>query len=66
MNTQTKSIIKGGLLGGVTYALVMVGFDFTDGENFNVWKFVFNSSFFWFFMGLMIRYNFKKKKKKTE
>jgi|TARA_B110000211_G_C14027421_1_gene530537 hypothetical protein len=66
MNTQTKSIIKGGLLGGVTYALVMVGFDFTDGENFNVWKFVFNSSFFGFFMGLMIRYNFKKKKKKTE
>jgi hypothetical protein len=66
MNTQTKSIIKGGLLGGVTYALVMVGFDFTDGENFNVWKFVFNSSFFGFFMGLMILYNFKKKKKKTE
>ena len=68
MKSQTKSIIKGGLFGGIVYALGMAGFDFSDGESFNVWKFIFNSSFFGIFMGFMTRYNLKKQaeKEKTE
>jgi hypothetical protein len=64
MKTQTKSIIKGGLFGGIVYALVMLGFDFTDGENFNVWKFIFNLSSFGILMGFMTFYNLKKIRKK--
>ena len=60
MKSQTKAIIKGGLFGGIVYALGMAGFDYVDGVNFNVWKFIFNSSFFGIFMGCMTCYNFKK------
>lgn len=63
MKAQTKTIIKEGLFGGIFYALAMAGFDYSDGEIFNVWKFIFNTSFFGIFMGLMTRYNLKKKQK---
>ena len=68
MNSQTKAIIRGGLFGGIVYALGMAGFDYSDGENFNVWKFIFNSSFFGIFMALMTRYNLRKQagKQKNE
>ncbi len=65
MKSQTKSIIKGSLFGGIIYALGMAGFDYNDGESFNVWKFIFNSSFYGIFMGFMIRYNLKKQAKKN-
>jgi hypothetical protein len=64
MKTRTKSIIKVGLFGGIVYALVMLGFDFTAVENFNVWKFIFNLSSFEILMGLMTFYNLKKIRKK--
>ena len=64
MKTQTKSIIKGGLIGGIVYALGMAGFDYTDGENFKVWKFIFDLSFFGIFMSFMTRYNLKKQAEK--
>lgn len=68
MNSQTKAIIRGGLFGGIGYALGMAGFDYSDGENFNVWRFIFNSSSFGIFMALMTRYNLIKQagKEKTE
>jgi len=60
MKSQTKAIIKGGLFSGIVYALVMAGIYYSDGESFNVRKFIFNSAFFGIFMGLMNRYNLKK------
>lgn len=68
MKSQTREIIKGGLFGGIVYALGMAGFDYIDGESFNGWKFLFNSSFFGIFMGFMSGYNLKKQaeKQKTE
>ncbi|MFD0992566.1 hypothetical protein [Tenacibaculum geojense] len=70
MKTQTKSIIIGGLFGGISYALGMAGFEFVDGENFQIWKFIFHASFFGIFMGFLVNYNLRKQKgkenKKTE
>lgn len=70
MNKQTKSIIKSGLFSGIVYAGIMVGFDYSDGQGFKLWKFIFNASFFGIFMALMTRYNLKKQadkeKNKTE
>ena len=60
MKAQTKSIIIGGLLGGIVYALVMAGFDLINRENFNLWKFIFNFIFFGISMTLMTRYSIKK------
>ena len=66
MKLKTKAIIKGGLFGGIGYALGMAGFDYYDGESFNVWEFIFNSSFFGIFMGLMTHYNLKKQSEKEK
>jgi len=60
MKAQTKSIIIGGLFSGIVYALLMAGFDLTDRENFNLWKFIFNFLFFGISMALMTRYSIKK------
>ncbi len=70
MNTQAKSIIKSGLFSGIVYAGLMAGFDYSDGQDFKIWKFIFHASFFGIFMALMTRYNLKKQadkeKNKTE
>jgi len=64
MNTQTKAIIKSGLISGLTYAGLMACFDYSDGQDFRIWRLVFNTLFFGMFMGLMTRYNFKKQREK--
>lgn len=64
MNNQTKSIIIGGLVGGIVYASIMAGFDFADGQDFRVWRLIINFLFFGSFMGLMTRYNLKKNEKR--
>ena len=70
MNTQAKSIIKSGLFSGIVYAGLMAGFDYSDGQDFKIWKFIFHASFFGIFMALRTRYNLKKQadkeKNKTE
>ena len=70
MNTQTKVIIKSGLFSGIVYAGLMAGFDYSDGQDFRIWRFILNSLFFGTFMGFMTRYNLKKQadkeKNKTE
>ncbi len=66
MNTQLKSILTGGFVGGIVYAGVMAGFDYYDGENFRMWKFVFNFLFFGTFTGISTRYNIKKQSEKEK
>ncbi|WP_412983918.1 hypothetical protein [Pontimicrobium sp. IMCC45349] len=66
MNTQTKSIIKGGFFGAIVYAGIMAGFDYFDGEGFRIWRFIFNALFFGIFISLMIRYNLKQQEKKEK
>ena len=70
MNTQIKTIIKSGLISGIIYAGLMAGFDYSDGQDFRMWRFIFNALIFGIFMGLMTRYNLKKQadkeKNKTE
>ena len=70
MNTQIKTIIKSGLISGIIYAGLMAGFDYSDGQDFSMWRFIFNALIFGIFMGLMTRYNLKKQadkeKNKTE
>ena len=64
MTTQTKAIIKSGLISGIVYAGLMAGFDYSDGQDFRIWKFIFQASFFGIFMGFMTRYNLRKQAKK--
>jgi len=64
MTTQTKAIIKSGLISGIVYAGLMAGFDYSDGQDFRIWKFIFHASFFGIFMGFMTRYNLRKQAKK--
>jgi len=66
VKTQTKSIIKAGLFSGIIFASGMAGFDYADGENFNIWKFIFYASFFGIFMGLMTHRNIKKTARKNK
>ena len=60
MNTQIKTIIKSGLISGIVYAGLMAGFDYSDGQDFRIWRFIFNALFFGIFMGFMTQYNLKK------
>ena len=64
MTTQTKARIKSGLFSGIVYAGLMAGFDYSDGQDFRIWKFIFHASFFGIFMGFMTRYNLRKQAKK--
>jgi len=64
MTTQTKAIIKSGLISGIVYAGLMAGFDYSDGQDFRIWKFIFHASFFGIFMGFITRYNLRKQAKK--
>ena len=64
MTSQTKAIIKSGLISGILYAGLMAGFDYSDGQDFRIWKFIFHASFFGIFMGFMTRYNLRKQAKK--
>ena len=64
MNKQTKSVIIGGLVGGIVYASIMAGFDYIDGQNFRSWRFILNVSMFEIFIGFMTKYNIKKQSEK--
>ena len=64
MTTQTKAIIKSGLFSGIVYAGLMAWFDYSDGQDFRIWKFIFHASSFGIIMGFMTRYNLRKQAKK--
>lgn len=60
MNKKTKSILIGGLVGGIAYTAIMAGFDYFNGKEFSLWKSLWNFLFFGGFMSLLTRYNLKK------
>ena len=59
MNTINKKSIKSGLIAGIVFAGITVGFDYYDGQDFRVWRFIFNFLWFGIFMGLYTRYILK-------
>ncbi len=70
MDNQTKSILKrsliSGIVSGVIYAGLNAGFDYSEGLNFRVGRFLFNFLFFGTFMVLMNRYILRKQAKKEK
>ncbi len=60
MKDQTKKILKYGLFSGLGFAGLMTVFDYYDGNDFNLLKFLFGFLFFGIAMGAWSRYNFKK------
>lgn len=64
MTTQTKAIIKSGLISGIVYAGLMAGFDYSDGQDLSIGKFLANFIFFGIFMGWLTYYNIKKQSRK--
>ena len=68
MKAENKVFIKTFLLSGIIYAGLMAGFDYSDGQEFKIWKFLFYFLSFGLFMGLVSRYSYGKqvKKKVTE
>jgi hypothetical protein len=65
MSTQIKLILSAGIISGIIYAGLLAGSDYSDGQDFRIWRFVFNALLFGIFMGLMTYY-FMKKKGKSE
>ena len=59
--SRIKSSAIGGIIGGLFYALGMAGYDFIDGENFNIYKFIFQTAFFGLFMGMLTYFNVENK-----
>ncbi len=60
MKKQTKAILLSSFLGAITYSGGMAGFDYYDGEDFRIGKFIFNFIFFAFIMGYIAKRSFKK------
>lgn len=53
MKTQTKTLIKNGLIAGIVYAGLMAGYDYFNGDEFKIFKFIFHCIFFGGFMSLI-------------
>ena len=51
MKKETKSILIG-LFQGLLFAGFMAAFDYRDGKDFDLWKFLFYTTFFGIFMAL--------------
>jgi hypothetical protein len=60
MKVENKIFIKSFLLSGLVYTTLMVGFDYSDGSDFEIFKLIFHFLFFGLFMGLMARYSHRK------
>jgi hypothetical protein len=61
MNKVNKSILIGGLVGGIINAVFIAGLDYYNGHNFSILKFLFTTLIFGISMGFVTRYNIKKK-----
>lgn len=46
---------------GLPFAIIMAGFDYYDGKEFQLPKYVFAAAFYGLFMGFLFRNNFKSK-----
>ena len=55
-----KKAIFASLVSGLIFASLSAGFDYSDGVEFRLWKFTFNTFFFGVFMAFMALYNLKK------
>lgn len=64
MKAENKAFIKTFLVAGIVYASLMAGFDYADGQEFKLYKFVFSFLFFGLFMGFIFRNGHKKQLKK--
>ena len=64
MKAENKIFIKTALTTGFIYAVLMAGFDYSEGKEFSILKFLLLFFFFGLAMGLLARYNHKKKLKK--
>jgi preprotein translocase subunit SecG len=64
MSAENKVFIKSFLLSGLVYAGLMAGFDYSEGQEFSIWRFILGFLFFGIFMGLVSRYKHKKQLKK--
>ena len=56
MNKKNKTILTSGIIAGTFYAGSMVGFDYYNGQDFSIWRFLFNFLYFAIIMGFMTRY----------
>ncbi len=54
MKPIIRKYLKTFLLAGLTYGLIMLGFDLASGEKFNVWEFLFTTILFGFIMSLIL------------
>ncbi|NQX81550.1 MAG: hypothetical protein HRT66_06110 [Flavobacteriaceae bacterium] len=63
--TNKKRKIIGGIIGGITYAMVMAGFDYLDNKDFSITKFILSLILFGLFMSFWIVYNAGKTKQKN-
>ena len=64
MKAENKAFIKTFLVAGIVYASIMAGFDYADGQEFKLYKFVFSFLFFGLFMSYIFRNGHKKQLKK--
>ena len=61
MKTYTTKALKGAIGAGIGFGIFTGGKDYYDGDDFELWKFIFKVLFFTIFMGLYFNYRFKKK-----
>lgn len=66
MNMQIIKIVLGGFMAGITNATILAGFDYSDGRDFRVWKFLFDFLLLAIVMGFIIRNSIKKQVKKKD
>ncbi|AUC13842.1 hypothetical protein BTO06_01155 [Tenacibaculum sp. SZ-18] len=60
MKIYTKKALKSGIFAGIGFGIATAGIDYYDGDDFQLWKFIFKVLFFAIFMGLYFNYSFKK------
>ena len=60
MKSYTKKALKSGIFAGIGFGIATAGIDYYDGDDFELWKFIFRVLFFAIFMGLYFNYSFKK------
>jgi hypothetical protein len=64
MKSYTKKALKSGIFAGIGFGIATAGIQYYDGDDFELWKFIFQVLFFAIFMGLYFNYSFKKQSEK--
>ncbi len=65
MKKISKKTLGTWFFAGFMFALVMAGFDYLDGDEFNIWKFIFNFLGYGLIMSLLIGFAVKKTSRKS-